>query len=91
MKTLAPIALGGILGLAACAQTPLEADYGHSYAEMTRNQVYDPATLSRPSTATVEGADAEVLDQAVKALRAEKIDRSKVAQPLVINVGSQGG
>jgi hypothetical protein len=92
MKIIACIPLLAGLGLVACATpTPLEADYGQSVKQMTENQVYEPSTLWRPSAAAVEGADPAVLEQAIKAMRTEKTDRSQVAQPLVINIGGQAG
>jgi starvation-inducible outer membrane lipoprotein len=79
------------LALAGCAATPLEADYGTSFRQMSTGQVYDPATLAQPSAARVEGADPDVIELAVKTMRTEKTERSKVAQPLVINIGGQSG
>jgi len=78
------------IGLAGCAATPLEADYGRSFRQMSENQVYDPATLATPNGAAVEGADPNMIELAVKTMRTEKIDRAKVAQPLVVNIGGQG-
>ena len=75
------------LALSGCAATPLEADYGRSFKQMTENQVYDRATLSKPGTAAVEGADPDMINLAVQAMRAEHIDRSQVAQPMTINIG----
>ena len=90
MKILALIIVLGGMGLAGCGLTPLEADYGHSVRQMTENQVYNPATLVRSGDAAVEGADPEMINQAVKTMRTEKIDRANVAQPLVISVNGQG-
>lgn len=75
-----------VAALCGCAATPLEADYGKSYRQLVENQVYDRATLSNPSPAPVEGADPDMINLAVQSLRTETVDRSQVAQPLVINV-----
>jgi hypothetical protein len=92
MKILAFIPLIASLGLVACqTTTPVEADYGTSFKQMSENQVYDPSTLTTPSTVAAEGADPEVLEQAIKGMRTEKTDRSKVGQPLIINIGGQSG
>ena len=81
MASLAALALGG------CAQTPVEADYGQSFKQMMRYQVYDRSALFKPSTRPVEGADPDMLNLAVQSLRTEKIDRTQVAQPLNISIG----
>ena len=91
MHNLALIAFVTSLALGGCAPSPLEADYGQSVKQMTENQVYNPTTLSKPSAAAVEGADPDMLNTALKSMRTEAVDREKVSQPLVINVGGQGG
>jgi hypothetical protein len=53
MKHFALIALTAGLVLAGCETTPLQADYGHSVAEMTENQIYDRTSLTRPSALAV--------------------------------------
>ena len=77
------------LALAGCAATPLEADYGQSVRQMTDNQVYDQAASTRPSAAAVEGADPDVLNNAVNAMRAAPSDHKEVSKPLIINIGGQ--
>ena len=79
------------LALTGCGATPLEADYGQSFKQMSENQVYDRATLVRPSVVAVEGADPDALMLAVKTLRTEAVDRKQVSQPLVISIGGQSG
>ena len=91
MKHFALIGVIAGFGLAGCAASPLEADYGHSVAQMTENQVYDRTTLTRPSTAAVEGADPDMLNAAVTAMRIPPTERKEVSKPLIINVGGQGG
>jgi hypothetical protein len=91
MRDLAPLAVIVCVALVGCAATPLEADYGQSLTQMNQNQVYDHATLVRPSVIAVEGADPDALSLAVKTLRTEAVDRKQVSQPLTINVGGQGG
>ena len=77
------------LSLAGCSATPLEADYGNSVRQMTENQVYDRATWTSPSTAAVEGADPDLLNAAVTAMRIPPSDRKEVSKPLIINIGGQ--
>jgi hypothetical protein len=87
MKHIALIAVIAGFGLAGCAGSPMAADYGHSVAQMTENQVYDRTTLTRPSTAAVEGADPDMLNAAVTAMRIPPAERKEVPKPLILNIG----
>jgi hypothetical protein len=91
MRHFAMVAVGASLALGGCGATPLEADYGHSFKQMSESQVYDHRTLVAPSALAPVGADPEMLSAAVKAMRTESIDRKQVSQPLVISIGAQGG
>ena len=91
MRHFALIAVIAGFTLAGCESSPLKDDYGHSVAQMTENQVYDRTTLTRPSTAAVEGADPDMLNAAVTAMRIPPTERKEVSKPLIINVGGQGG
>jgi hypothetical protein len=81
------VTTAAVWALCGCATTPLEADYGQSVKQLVDNQVFDRNTLSKPTTTPAEGADPDMLNLAVQSLRAEKTDRSQVAQPLTINIG----
>jgi len=89
MKHFALIALTAGFALAGCETTPLQADYGHSVAEMTENQIYDRTSLTRPSALAVEGADPDLLNAAVAAMRIPPSDRKEISKPVIINVGGQ--
>ena len=89
MKHFALTAVTASFVLAGCGATPLEADYGHSVAQMTENQVYDPTTLTRPSARAVESADPDLLNAAVAAMRIPPADRKEVSKPMIINIGGQ--
>ncbi len=90
MKHFALIAVTAAgLALSGCSETPLEADYGQSVRQMIDDQAYDRAALTRPSTAAVEGADPDLLNAAVTAMRIPPSDRKEVSKPLIINVGGQ--
>ena len=91
MQHITLLAVVGSLALSGCGATPLEADYGQSVKQMNEYQVYDQATLVRPSVVGVEGADPDALSLAIKTLRTDKIDRKQVSQPLVISIGGQSG
>jgi hypothetical protein len=77
--------------LAGCAPTPLEADYGHSVRQLSEQQVYDPSTLTKPSTAAVVGADPDMINVGLTTMRTQATDRKEVAKPVSISIGSQGG
>ena len=91
MKHFALIAVIAGFALAGCAASPMAADYGHSVAQMTENQVYDRTTLTRPSRVAVEGADPDMLNAAVTSMRTPPTDRKETLKPQIINVGGQGG
>lgn len=88
MQHFALIAGLAVFALGGCAASPMAADYGHSVALMTENQVYDPTTLTRPSAARVEGADPDMLNAAVTSMRIPPSDRKEIPKPLILNVGS---
>jgi len=92
-KVVLMIAIPG-LALIGCSSSPvdtspLEHDYGNSVHQMINDQVYDHATLTRPSRTAPEGADPEMLDAAVKAMRAYTPDRKEVLKPAVVNISGQ--
>jgi len=89
MKHFALIAVIAACTLTGCGMTPLQADYGRSVTQMTDNQVYDRAASTHPSTAPVEGADADLLNAAVTQMRIPASDRKEVSKPLIINIGGQ--
>jgi len=87
MRRSALIAMLSGFSLAGCAPSALQADYGRSVQLMTENQVYDPTTLTRPSSKAVEGADPDTLNLAVTTLRTQAVDRKEVSKPIVVNIG----
>ena len=87
MKYFALIAVIAACALTGCETTPLQADYGRSVAQMTDSQVYDRTASTHPSTAPVEGADPDMLNAAVTAMRVPVSDRKEVSKPLVVNIG----
>jgi hypothetical protein len=91
MRHLVLLTVVATLALGGCGATPLEADYGNSVRQMNENQVYDRATLLRPSVVAPEGADPDMLSLAIKTMRTEATERKQVSQPLVISIGGQGG
>ena len=74
--------------LAGCAsQTRTEEDYGRSVREMINAQVADPATLTNPSTAAVTGADPDMANAAVKAMREHVAQPGDVKRDIVMKGG----
>jgi hypothetical protein len=87
----AGVLLAASLALAGCARTPLEADYGRSVQNLNESQVYDPITLTRPSTAAVVGGDPDMINLGLTNLRTSATDRKEVPKPvnISINQGAQ--
>jgi hypothetical protein len=90
MKNIALMIVIAGFALTGCAPTRLEADYGRSVTLLTNYQVYDRATLTRPSLAAVESADPDMLNLAVTTMRTQATDRKDVAKPIVLSIGGQG-
>ena len=73
-----------------CAsKTRTEADYGNSVRVMIQSQVADPRTLTNPSTAPVTGADPDMVNAAVNALRGEVSKPEDVKRDIVLKVGGK--
>ncbi len=90
MRRIALIALLSGFSLAGCMPpSALQADYGRSVQMMTENQVYDPTTLTRPSSAAVEGADPDMINLALTTMRTQAVDRKEVSKPIIVNIGGQ--
>lgn len=77
-------------GVEACAPTPVATDYGTSVRQMIADQTYDPGAGSKAGAAAVKGEDPAVIEKALKSMRAEKVDRAKIGQPMAIDIGGQG-
>jgi len=76
--------------MAGCAnQSRTEADYGRSVREMINAQVADPATLTNPSAAAVTGADPDMVNAAVKAMREHVAQPGDVKGDIVIKAGGR--
>jgi hypothetical protein len=86
------IVLAGTLavGFAGCAtKTQTEANYGKAVSEMISSQVADPTTLTNPSTAPVTGADPDMVNLAVNAMRAEVGKPGEVKRDIVVRLGGK--
>ena len=78
-----------IIAIAGCETTRVEDEYGESVRQMINAQVYDPTTLTDPSTKPVEGADPDMVNNAIKALREYIGAPEEVGKDVVIQVGGQ--
>jgi non-homologous end joining protein Ku len=88
-RTIATMA--ALIVLASCSSTSqVEDEYGESVRQMINAQVYDPATLSNPSAKPVEGADPDMVNNAVQAMREHVAAPEKVGEDLVLHVRGQG-
>ena len=80
-----------LMAIAGCETTSrVEDEYGESVRQMVNAQVYDPTTLTDPSTKPVEGADPDMVNNAIKALREYIGAPEEVGEDVVIQVGGQG-
>jgi type IV pilus biogenesis protein CpaD/CtpE len=79
------------IGLTACSSSNrVEDEYGESVRQMINAQVYDPATLTNPSDKPVEGADPDMVNNAIQTLREHVGAPEEVSKDLVVRVGGQG-
>jgi ABC-type amino acid transport substrate-binding protein len=85
------IILAATAVIAGCgtSKTQVEADYGKSVRAMINAQVADPNTLTNPSTAPVTGADPDMVNAAVNALRGEVSKPEDVKRDIVLKVGGK--
>ena len=79
------------IAAAGCStdQTRTEADYGRSVREMINAQVADPATLTNPSSAAVTGADPDMVNAAINAMRGHVAQPGDVKRDIVLQVGGK--
>ncbi len=89
LRILAATAVAIVIG--GCETTTrVEDEYGESVRQMVNAQVYDAATLTSPSAKPVEGADPDMVNGAIEALREHVSRPEDVGQDLIIQVGDQG-
>ncbi len=79
------------LGLAACATSAVNENYGKAVEQMLRAQTYNPATLNNPSDRAVESMDPESAKTAIDSMRKDTPDRSAVLSGVPISVTKSGG
>jgi PBP1b-binding outer membrane lipoprotein LpoB len=89
MKRIAFL-IAAAAAVAGCAnQTRTEAEYGRAVREMINAQVADPATLTNPSSAAVTGADPDMVNNAVKAMREHVAQPADVKGDIVFKAGGK--
>jgi type IV pilus biogenesis protein CpaD/CtpE len=83
------ILLGAIaLSTVACTSSAVEESYGDAIRSNVHAQVYDPATLTNPSSDAVEGTDGQRMEAVMESHRNQQGSADSVAQPIVIDVGN---
>jgi type IV pilus biogenesis protein CpaD/CtpE len=87
LKTMAATTV--LIALVGCESTRVEQEYGESVRQMINAQVYDPSTLTNPSAKPVEGADPDMVNNAIEAFRGHVSAPEDVGQDIVIQTGGQ--
>jgi type IV pilus biogenesis protein CpaD/CtpE len=83
------ILLGAIaLSTVACTSSAVEESYGDAVRSNVHAQVYDPATITNPSSDPVEGTDGQRMEAVMESHRSQQGSADSVAQPIVIDVGN---
>lgn len=83
------IVLGAVaLSTVACTSSAVDESYGDAVRSTVRAQVYDPATLTNPSSDPVEGTDGQRMEAVMESHRSQQGSADSVAEPIVINVGN---
>jgi type IV pilus biogenesis protein CpaD/CtpE len=81
------ILLGAIaLSTVACTSSAVEESYGDAVRSNVHAQVYDPATITNPSSDPVEGTDGQRMEAVMESHRSHQGSADSVAQPIVIDV-----
>ncbi len=76
------------LSTAACVgPSAVESNYGDAVRSNLEAQVYDPTTLTNPSSDLVEGTDGQRMEGVMESHRGQQGNANNVARPLVIDVG----
>jgi len=83
------ILLGAIaLSTVACTSSAVEESYGDAVRSNVHAQVYDPATITNPSSDPVEGTDGQRMEAVMESHRSQQGSADSVAQPIVIDVAN---
>ena len=81
------ILLGAIaLSTVACTSSAVEESYGDAVRSNVHAQVYDPATITNPSSDPVEGTDGQRMEAVMESHRSQQGSADSVARPIVIDV-----
>lgn len=89
MNKLIPVIVLAAVCAACVGPTRVEADYRKSVNEMIQAQVANPATLANPSTAVVTGADPDMVNTAIDAMRGHVAKPEDVQRDIVLKVGGK--
>jgi len=72
----------------ACTTSAVDESFGDATRSNVRAQVYDPETLTNPSSDPVEGTDGQRMEAVMESFRSQQGSANSVANPIVINVGN---
>lgn len=77
------------LGVAGCANTTSDEDYGQSVRQMVQAQTFDPAAASNPPELAPEITDGARLQNALDVYRKDVAKgNTEVKQPVIFEVGT---
>ena len=83
------IVLGAVaLSAVACTSSAVEESYGDAVRSNVHAQVYDPTTITSPSSDPVEGTDGQRMEAVMESHRSQQGSADSVAKPIVVNVGN---
>ena len=69
--------------------TAVEDNMGKAVAQMTREQIANPATSIGPNDVPVQGVDPDYATKALENMRQDQPDRTAVKRDILINIGAQ--
>ena len=72
----------------ACTTSAVDESFGDAVRSNVQAQVYDPETLTNPSSDPVEGTDGQRMEAVMESFRSQQGSADSVANPIVINVGN---
>ncbi len=88
-RIIVVLAAAGVL--AGCATTQTEEQWGAAAASLITAQTANPATLTSPSTALVEGVDGEYAAKVIAEMRKDVAKPTEVKEPIQMTIWGQGG
>jgi type IV pilus biogenesis protein CpaD/CtpE len=88
MQTTILMGATALLTVACTTSSAVDESFGDATRSNVRAQVYDPETLTNPSSDPVEGTDGQRMEAVMESFRSQQGSADSVANPIVINVGN---